>query len=88
MYQGYQRVRPSCVHFLKVEEARGDPKFEWSVESVLQVISSTAGQVRWNERLRQFQDLRLAAASAPQPSRCAGAAESGGLASHVEGACM
>lgn len=48
----------SLYHFRKVEEARGDPKFEWSVESVLQIISSTAGQVRWNERLRQFQDLR------------------------------
>lgn len=43
---------------LQVEEARGDPNFEWSVESVLHIISSTAGQVHWGERLRAFQDLR------------------------------
>jgi hypothetical protein len=49
---------------LQVEEARGDPKFEWSVESVLHIISSTAGQVRWSERLRAFQDLRWAVAPA------------------------
>lgn len=41
-----------------MEEARSDPKFEWSVESVLHVITSTAGQVRWSERLRAFQELR------------------------------
>lgn len=44
----------------QVEEARADPKFEWSVESVLHIISSTAGHVRWSERLRQFSDLKCA----------------------------
>ena len=49
----------------QVEEARSDPKFEWSVESVLHIITSTAGQVRWGERLRGFQELRWDRIPAP-----------------------
>lgn len=50
-----------------MEEAKSDPSFEWSVESVLRVINATVGQVRWSDQLRHFPDLRHAL-QAPMPS--------------------
>ena len=50
---------------MQVEEARLEASFEWSVESVLRVITATVGRLRWSDHLRRFPNLRRRPAHAP-----------------------